>query len=96
MISIPKPTKASRPGEIRRRFIEREWERVRDERRRELQDKDGHWTCFYCGELIYNENECVMAHIEPKGRQPAKKLLKENLAPSHAQCNVTDSPHYRP
>ena len=92
---FPKPTKKDRPGERRRRAIANDWDRIRDERKRELQDQDGTWVCFYCDGIIYSWEECVMAHLEPKGREPAKKLCKKNLVPSHADCNMTNSKHYR-
>jgi len=92
---FPKPLKKDRPGMKRRRNIENEWERIRDERKIEL-EQDGRWICFYCGLPIWTWGECVIAHIQPKGRRPDLKLEKENLQCSHAHCNLTSDPHYNP
>ena len=93
---FPKPTKRKRPGEIRRRAIENSWPKIRDKRKRDTREEDGTWTCVYCKNRIWTSEECVMAHVIPKGRRPDLKLEPENLWPSHAQCNVTSSPSYKP
>jgi 5-methylcytosine-specific restriction endonuclease McrA len=92
---FPKPKKCDRLGIIRRKQIAADWPHLRDERKRELQLPDGSWTCFYCNNPIWTWEETVIAHIEPKGREPAKKLDKSNLVPSHMDCNLTSSKHYR-
>lgn len=93
---MPKPTRSGRPNLKRRREIARLWPIIRDQRKREMQNADGSWTCVYCKKPIWSWAECVPAHIQPKGRRPDLKLDPENVYPSHASCNTTSDPNYCP
>jgi hypothetical protein len=93
---LKKPTKTDRINEKRKKEIKDDWPKVRDERKRELAYVDGTWTCVYCRNRIWTWDECVIAHIQPKGRRPDLRLEKDNLFPSHAKCNITSDPNYSP
>ncbi len=85
---IPKPKKKERPGEIRKRHLKREWERARDQFKRNLQNTNGTWTCEHCWGVIPTWEEAIVHHKKTKGSRPDLRLERDNFAILHHHCHL--------
>lgn len=97
-IPLPKPTKAERPGVIRRKEIKDavpEWhDKVVEKGRTDLTTTEGKplYLCFHCKALFTREYVCGDHWPRSKGARPDLKLDPDAGVCCCMTCNVSNSP----